>query len=201
MIRRRDDLHVVKHMRPMMVLKGDKSSTTENCTFWMTRLACTGNTTSPKEVVEAPLNPNIIRSGFSKADGGSPICLYADIYKSSVELLGSTKIHLTSNSLIPTIRIRVSSCGCSTRSRSIGGKVIVPSTGRAPPLGKLCWMELTCSLTEATRSSLCLFFFLFGIVFFTNGAPMDVVDYGSKGRCSQRDLDGRILGCSPPSFI
>ena len=45
------------------------------------------------------------------------------------------------------------------------------------------------------------FFFLFGIVFFANEAPMDVVDYGSKGRCSRRDLDGGILGCSPPSFV
>ena len=93
---------------------------------------------SPREVVEALLNPDSIHSGFSRADGGTLICLYVDICKRSTELPGSTKILLTSKSLIPNVRIRASSCGCSTRLGFIGRKVIVLSTGRAPPLGKLC---------------------------------------------------------------
>ena len=122
------------HVHPMMALKDDKSSTTENCTFWVTGPAWTGNTTSPREVVEAPLNPNSIRPRFFMVDGGSLICLYVDIYKRSVELLGSIKICFTSKSLIPSVRIRVSSCGYSTQLGSIGGNVIISSIRRVPHL-------------------------------------------------------------------
>ena len=186
------------HVRPMMALKGDKSSTTESCTFWITGPTWTGSTTFPKEVFEPSLNPNSIRLGFSRADGGNPICLYADICNRLVELPGSTKIHLISNSLIPNVRIRASLCGCSTRLGSIGGKVIVPSTRGAPLLGKLCWMELTYSFTEATRSS--LFFFRLELYFLSTPlSPMDVVDHDSRDRQSCRGLD--ILGHFPTSSI
>ena len=140
-----------------MVLKGDKSSTIEKCTFWITGPAWTSSTTSPREIVEAPLNLDSIRLRFFRADGENPICLYVDSCNRLIELPGSTKICLTSKSLIPSVRIRTSLCGCSTRLGSNGGKVITPSIGRASPLGKLCWMKLTCSLTEAARSSLSLF--------------------------------------------
>ena len=96
------------HVRPMMVLNGDKSSTTENYTFRIIGPAWTTNTISPKDVVEASLNPNSIRTGFSKADGGNSICLNADICNRSAKLFGSTKIHLTSKSLILSVRMRVS---------------------------------------------------------------------------------------------
>ena len=72
----------------MMALKGDKSSTTKNCTFRIIGQAWTGSTTSPKEVVEAPLNPDSIHPGFCKANGGNPICLNADVCNRSVELPG-----------------------------------------------------------------------------------------------------------------
>ena len=137
------------HVHPMMVLKGDKSSTTENCTLWTIGPAWTSSTTSPKEVVEALLNPDSIHLGFSRADGRNPICLNADICNRSTELPGSTKIHLTSKSLVPKVRIRASSWGCNTRLWSIGGKVITPSIGCVPPGGKPGWMEITCSCTEA----------------------------------------------------
>ena len=41
------------HVRPMMELNGDKSSTTKNCTFRIVGPALMGSTISPKEVVEA----------------------------------------------------------------------------------------------------------------------------------------------------
>ena len=132
----------------MMALKWDKSSTTENCTFWITDPTWTGSTTSSKEVVEDPLNLDSIHPGFSRADNGNPICLYVDICNRSTKLLGSTKICLTSKSLIPSFRIRGSSCGCSTQLGSTGGKVITPFIGHMPPLGKLCWMKLTYSLSR-----------------------------------------------------
>ena len=99
----------------------------------MIGLACTGNTTSPKEFVKAPLNPDSIHLGFSRVDGRSPICLYANIYKRLVELPGLIKTLLTSNSLIPSIRIRASLYGYRTQLRFIGGKVVIPSTGCALP--------------------------------------------------------------------
>ena len=70
----------------MMALKGDKSSTIENYTFWITSPAWTGSMTSPMEVVEALLNLDSIRLRFSRLDDGNPICLYVDICNRSVEL-------------------------------------------------------------------------------------------------------------------
>ena len=102
------------HVHPIMALKGDKSSTIENCTFWVTRPAWMGNMTFPKEVVDAPLNPDNIRLRFSRVDGEKPICLYADICKRSAKLPGLIKTLLSSKSLIPSVRIRASLCGCST---------------------------------------------------------------------------------------
>ena len=114
-----------------------------------------GNTTSPRDIVVTLLNPNNIHLECSKAISRSPICFYVDIYKRSTELLGSTKILLTSNPLIPSVRTKVSSCGCSTRLQFTG--VIISSIRHAPPLGKLCWMKLTCSLTKVACNILCLF--------------------------------------------
>ena len=96
------------HVRPMMTLKGDKSSTIENCTLRTTSTTWMGSTTSPKEVVDAQLNPNNIRLGFSKVDGENPICLNTDICNKSAELPGSIKICLTSKSLIPNVKMRTS---------------------------------------------------------------------------------------------
>ena len=145
------------HVCPMMPLKWEKSSTIENCTFQTTGPTWTGSMTSPKEVVEAPLKPDSIRLGFSKVDDGNPIYLNVDSCNRSAELPGSTTIHLTSKSLIPNVRMRASSCGCNTRLGSIKEKVITPSIGRVPPSSKPGWMKLTYSLTETTRSNLCLF--------------------------------------------
>ena len=126
------------HVRPMMALKGEKSSTIKNCTFLVIGPTWTGNTMSPKEVVVAQLNQNSIRPGFSRTDGESPICLQADICKRLAELPGSTKTLLTSNPLIPNVGIRAFSCGCMTRLAFIGGKVIMSSTEGASPFDKLC---------------------------------------------------------------
>ena len=60
------------HVRPMMALKENKSSTTENCTFWITGPTWTSSTTCPRKVVEASLNPDSIHSGFSRAGDGKP---------------------------------------------------------------------------------------------------------------------------------
>ena len=98
---------------PNMALNGDKSSTTENCTFRVTGSTWTGNTMSPKDVAEAQLNLDNIRPGFSKFEGENPICLITNTFKRSTELLGSTKICLTSKSLIPNIKIRASRYGCN----------------------------------------------------------------------------------------
>ena len=88
---------------------------------------------------------------------GNPICLYADICNKSTELPGSTKIRLTLRSLIPNVRTKTSSWDYNTRLGSIGGKVITPSIGHVSPLGKLGWIEVTCSLIEANQSNLCFF--------------------------------------------
>lgn len=157
------------HVHLIMALKGDKSSTIENCTFWVTRPTWMGNMTFPKEVVDAPLNPDNIRPGFSRVDGERPIFLYADICKRSTKLPGSVKTILTSKSLIPSVRIRASSCGHNTRLGSIGGKVIILSIRQVPLLVKLCWMEPTCSLTEATQSN--LFFFSLELYFSSTRPP------------------------------
>ena len=140
-----------------MALKGDKSSTTENCTLRMTGPAWTSSTTSPREVVAAPLNPDKIRPGFSRLEGTNPIFLIIDTCKRSAELPGSTKICLTSKSPIPRNRIRASRCGCNIRMGSIGGKMIVPSMGQVLPSVNSGRMDLIHSHTEAARSSLCLF--------------------------------------------
>ena len=113
-------------VHPKMALKGDRSSTTENCTLRMTGLAWIDNTKSPREVVEAPLNPDNIRLGFYRLEGMNPICLITDTCKRSAELLGSTKIHLTLKSQIPSVRIRAFRCGCGIWVGSTRGKRITP---------------------------------------------------------------------------
>ena len=112
-----------------MTLNGHRSSTTKNDMFRVIRPAWAGNTMSPKDVVEAPLNPNNIRPGFSRFVGTNPIFFITDTYKRSAKLPGSTKIHLTSKSLIPSVRIRASRCGRNIQLGSIGEKVIIPSIG------------------------------------------------------------------------
>ena len=114
---------------PNMALNGDRFATIENCTLRITGPAWTGNTMSPKDVVEASLNPDNVHLGFSKFEGLNPIYLIIDTCKRSGELPGSTKIHLTSKSLIPSVRIRTSRCGCNIRLGSTGGKVITSSIG------------------------------------------------------------------------
>ena len=71
-----------------MTLKGDKSSTIENCMLRMTGSAWTSSTASLRKVVAAPLNPDKIRPGFSMLEGSSPICLITDACKKSVKLPG-----------------------------------------------------------------------------------------------------------------
>lgn len=115
--------------RPKIALKGDKSSTTENYTLRVTGSAWIGSTMSLMDVVEAPLNLDSIRPRFSRLEGTNPICLITDTCKRSVELPGSTIIHLMSKLPIPSVRIRASRCGCNTRVGSIGGKGIIPSIG------------------------------------------------------------------------
>ena len=140
-----------------MALKRDKSSTTENCMLRMTGPAWTSSTTSPREVVAAPLNPDKIHPGFSRLEGTSPIFLITDTCKRSAELPGSTKIRLTSKSPIPRDRIRASRCGCNIRMGSIGGKMIVPSMGRALSLVNSGRMDLIHLRTEVAHSSFYLF--------------------------------------------
>lgn len=60
------------HVHPMMALKGDKSFTTENCTFKIIGLAWTGSTTSSREVVEASLNPIVSARDFLERMVGTP---------------------------------------------------------------------------------------------------------------------------------
>lgn len=116
-------------VRPKMVLKGDKSSTIENCTLRVTRSAWIDSTMSAREIVEVLLNPNNIRFGFSRLESMNPICFITDICKRFAKLLGSTKILLMSKSLIPSVSIRVSRCGCNIRMGSTRGKRITPSIG------------------------------------------------------------------------
>ena len=140
-----------------MALKGDKSSTTENCTLRMTGLAWTGSTMSQRKVVVAPLNPDKIHPGFSRLEGSSPIYLITDACKRSVELPGSTRIRLTSKSPIPKDRIRASRYGCNIQVGSTRGKMIVPSIRWVLPPVNQGWMELIRSHMDAARISLCLF--------------------------------------------
>ena len=62
-------------VRPRITLKGNKSSTMDNCTLRVTGPAWIGNTISLRDVFEAPLNPDSIRPGFSKLEGINPFCL------------------------------------------------------------------------------------------------------------------------------
>ena len=120
-------------------------------------LAWTSSTTSPREVVVVPLNPDKIRLEFSRLEGSSPICLIIDACKRLVELLGLTRIRLTSKSPILRNRIRALRCGFSIRVGFTRGKMIVLSIGWAFPPINLGRMELICSCTDATCSNLCLF--------------------------------------------
>ena len=140
-----------------MTLKGDKSCTTENCTLRVTGPAWTGSTISPKEVVVVPLNLDKIRPGFSRPIRLRPMWLITDACTRSAELPGSTRMPLTSKSPIPRDRMRVSRCGCNIRVGSTGGKMIVPSMGRGPLPVISGRMELTRSLTDVARNSLCFF--------------------------------------------
>ena len=112
-----------------MILKGDKYCTTENCTLRVTRPTWTGNTISPKEVVDDLLNLDKIRPGFSRPVRLRPMWLMTDACTRSAKLLGSTRMRLTSKSPISRDKMRASRCGCNIRMGSIGGKMIVPSMG------------------------------------------------------------------------
>lgn len=143
---------------PNMALKGDRSSTNENCTFKVIGQVWTGSTMSPSDVVKAPLNPDNIRPGFSRFEGENPICLITNACKRSAELPGSTKIHLTSKSFTLNVRLRASRCGCTIWWESTEGKMIVLSIGHMLLLVKPGRMKLTCSRIETAWSSLCIFY-------------------------------------------
>ena len=140
-----------------MALKGGKSSTTENCTLRMTGPACTGSTTSPREVVAAPLNLDKICPRFSRSESSSPICLITDACKRSAELPGSTRIRLKSKSPIPRDKMMASRCGCNIRVGSTGEKMIIPSIGWAFASINPGWMELTRSRIDTACNSLYFF--------------------------------------------
>lgn len=169
------------HVHPIMALKGDKSSTIENYTFWVTGPAWMGNMTFPKEVVDAPLNPYNICLGFFRVDGERPIFLYADICKRSAKLPESIKTLLASKSLIPSVRIRASSCGCNTQLGFIGGKVIIPSIGQVPPTCQVV-LDGVNLLSYGGYSKQSLFVFP-RIVFLVNRALVDVVSHNSRDYC------------------
>lgn len=63
------------HTYLIMGLYGDKSSTTKNHTFKVTKLAWTRRMTLPRDTVDAPLKPFKMWPIFSKADKEYPICL------------------------------------------------------------------------------------------------------------------------------
>ena len=112
-----------------MALNGDRFTTNENCTLRVIGPAWTGNMMLPKDIVEALLNPDNIVLGFFRFKGINPICLITDTCKRSGELPKSTKIRLTSKSLIPNVKIRASRCGCNVQLGSTGGKMITSSIG------------------------------------------------------------------------
>ena len=116
-----------------MTSKGDKPCTTENCMLRVTGPAWIGSTISPKEVVDAPLNPDKIRPGFSRPARLRPMWLMTDACTRSVELPRSTRMRLTSKSPISRDKMRVSRCGCNIRVGSTGGKMIISSMGQGPP--------------------------------------------------------------------
>lgn len=74
----------------------------------MTGSAWIDSIMSPSDVVEAPLNSYSILPGFSRLEGMNIICLTTDTCKRFSELPGSTRILLTSKSLIPNVRMRTS---------------------------------------------------------------------------------------------
>lgn len=167
------------HVRPNMALNGDRSFTTENCTFRATGPTWTGNTMLPRDVVEAPLKTDNICPGFSRVNGENPICLITDTCKRSTKLPGSTKICLTSKLLIPNVRMRAYQCGCNMQLKSTGGKgdysiyQAHASTNQfeldgANPL----------SYGDGSKQPLPL---SFRVVFLINGFTMDVVDHGPRG--------------------
>ena len=112
---------------------------------------------SPIGIVEAPLNPDKIRLGFSKFEGKNLIFLITDTCKRSVELPESTEIHLTLNLLILNVRIRASRCCCNIQLESTREKMITPSIRRVLLLVNPGRMELTSSCTEVARSNPYLF--------------------------------------------
>ena len=140
-----------------MTLKGDKYCTTENCTLRVTGPAWTDSTISPKEVVDAPLNPDKIRPRFSRPVRLCPMWLMIDACIRSTELPGSTKMGLTSKFPISRDRMRALRCGCNIRVGSTGGKMIVPSMGRGPLQVIPGRMELIRSCTNASRNNLYFF--------------------------------------------
>lgn len=129
MICGRDNFHDVQPGVLQDGIEGDKSSTIENCTLRVIGFAWIDNIMSPREVVEAQLNPNNIRSKFSKLKGMNPICFITDICKRFAELPGSTKIRLTLKSLIPSVRIKASRCGSNIQMGPTRGNRITPSIG------------------------------------------------------------------------
>ena len=62
-------------VRPRIALKGNKSSTMDNCTLRVTGPTWIDSTISPRDVFEAPLNPDSIRPGFSRLEGINLFCL------------------------------------------------------------------------------------------------------------------------------
>ncbi|RVX10761.1 hypothetical protein CK203_018299 [Vitis vinifera] len=87
------------HVRPKMTLKGDNSCTTENCTLRVTGPAWTGSIMSPKDVVDDPLNPDKIRSGFSRPARLCPIWPTTDACTRSAELPGWAPVDIVYDSL------------------------------------------------------------------------------------------------------
>ena len=111
---------------------------------------------SPMEIIEALLNPDSIRLGFSIADGESPICLYVNIYKRSSELPESTKFFSRQNHLSLVLGSG-HFCVVVVPDQVYQREDDCPVHQHAPLLGESRWMKLTYSLTEAAWISLCLF--------------------------------------------
>lgn len=169
-----------------MALIGDMSSTIENCTFKVTGLAWTGSMMSSNDVVEAPLNPDNILPGFSILESENPICLITNTCKRSIELPGSTKIRLTSKSMIPNVRIRASRCGCNIRLGSTRGKSdYLIYWAHAPANQSGTNRAYLLSHGGNSKHSLSL---SFRVVFFIEGSNMNIVDYCSRsnGSCENR---------------
>ena len=182
-----------------MTLKGDKYCTTENCTLRVTGSAWIGSTISPNEVVDAPLNPDKIRPGFSRLVRLRPMWLMTDVCTRSVELPRSTKMRLTLKSSIFRDRMRASRCSCNIRVGSTSGKMIVPSMGRAPSpnyprsygvevLTHQCCMQQPLSLS-------------LGVVFLVQWASVDIVYNGFGGGWNPRGSRVVISGSVSTSGV